>query len=1286
MSIDLTTLSTREVLSAVYIGYYNRAADAAGIQFWEQVIANTSLDLEAVATDFASQAETQTVHPFFADPATSTPSTFITSLYQNLFNRDPDAAGLEFWSEQLQNAIDGVEGSFSVGEIIVKIIEGAVDVEGGTQDRTTILNKIEVAQDWTDAAVADGGEFDADAMASAKAIIADVTSEGSTVADAKAATDAFFAPAPVPGDTILLTSATDVLEGTENDDQFNAYIQQNPFAGGISNSLSSADRLDGGAGNDKLYAELTSEFLGVNAVDYTDIQPRIQNIEEIRIEARDWSGFQQENQPAITVDAKNITDHVKIGSYFSDGDLKIENLTTLTAAGTARNTEDLTITMDHTENTNSIGEASDLTVLFDEDYLLAGQTTAGEAQFFLLDQDAELRLNDGDPATTAEGRLDEIDKNGIRFQLGDGDPIVISFDAALLDETDAGEVNSHDAFIAALQADLNAKIAAGEVPAGTTITREDNNDQIILDDDGLPLNRASLQDGSFSDLIPGIKVTSGDGSEVTPLGFVAPTDLLGEFNVFGRFTNEFETTINPVTINVELDKVGRAGEGGDLIIGGKELTAGGEGIEVFKVAVNGPDDRPSWLGNLNSTNDDLDRVEIVTGTDFAGSGDVADLTINELGGGATGNGNDETDVRVLDATGFEGDLSVYANLDEFGNGAHSYNLGAGNDALTIAFGDTGAADNATFGGAAGDSLSIDTGAGNDTVRLNDGNANGGADLEFLNIETGAGNDRVFYNTDNANAGPVSGSDTTAGDGARISTSGGEDRVYLHGEQYTDNGLAAGATITGDARFEELDISGIGDADNFQLFQGSLQVEFAGVISEWVDVDYNRSTYRTSREDIRDAIVAAVEGNTALSGMIELVELADGTLMARSLVSGVSTPLTVDLEGPVASSAAIAAATNPLAANVGGSDEPAGVGDAEAGWDLLSAQPTLNQVSRDMLANAWNAWYPGSTAFPATGAPDFTSDGGAFGGIPALDVTSADGILTAMDTVADTLDVTGALNGPIANASDDNVINAGANDDLIVLSELAVNDTATNTENGNGNTVEFTGAFGWDTIVNFTSDGAAAAPTPGVFNDNDILDFTSYLDATANGRGTSTAPQTLRVNEDVRYTFINEMGTAADDAVDNGSGLSVIDHNQMRLVDFDDIWNGLEGVTAGSGPDNFDSLSAANVDAWLELNFSATAMVRAGTGTSPTGVGNEFVILVGKDGDIEISSTGTEVFEGDHADNQFWAFTAVVDSYTATPATAGDNYNFSVNAIGGVDLAETDITGLTADDFGVTLFV
>lgn len=1279
MSIDLTTLSAREVLSAVYIGYYNRAADPAGIQFWEQVIANTSLDLEAIATDFAGQDETLDVHPFFADPATSTPTTFITSLYQNLFNRDADPAGLAFWSEQLQNAIDGVEGSFSVGEIIVKIIEGAVDTpatEGAaaTPDRTTILNKIEVAQDWTDAAEASNGEFDAAAMASAKAIIADVTADPATVVAAKETTDAFFAPEPVVGDTLSLTSATDVLEGTANDDQFNAYIQQNPFAGGISNSLSSADRLDGGAGNDKLYAELTSEFLGVNAVDYTDIQPRIKNIEEIRIEARDWSGVQQESQPAITVDAKNITDHVKIGSYFSDGDLKIENLTTLTAAGTARNTEDLTITMDHTENTNSIGEASDLTVLFDEDYLLAGQTTAGEAQFFLLDQDAELRLNDGDPSTTAEGRLDEIDKNGIRFQLGDGDPIVVSFDAALLDEAAANEVNSHDAFIFALQADLNAKILAGELPAGTTITREDNNNQIILDDDSLPLNRASLQDGSFSDLIPGIKVTSGDGSEVTPLGFVAPTDLLGEFNVFGRFTNEFETTINPVTINVEIDKVGRAGEGGDLIIGGKELTAGGEGIEVFKVEVNGPDDRPSWLGNLNSTNDDLDTVEIVTGADFAGSGDVADLTINELGGGATGNGNDETDVRVLNATGFEGDLNVYANLDEFGNGAHSYDLGAGNDALTIAFGETaGTADNAVFGGAAGDSLSIDTGAGNDTVRLNDGGtATGGADLEFLKVETGAGDDRVFYNTDNDNG-------STAGDGATISTSAGEDRVYMS---------------NGASDFVPLVLNGIGDADNFEFFGASLQFEMDGVLSEWVDIDYDRGAYTTSREDIRDAIQAAVASNTALQGMIEIVELTDGTLQARSLVSGTSN-FTIDLEGPVATNAlATAGGRNGnfvAAADDGGEDEPAPIGDTDAGWELLNSQSTLNQVGLTDLGSAWGAWNPGSTAFANTAAAgDWSSDNGqlAFDGTTSLDDTSVTTMLNNMDALADLLDITGALTGPSGNDSDDNVINAGANDDLIVLAAEAVNGNFTNDTNGNGNTVEFTGQFGWDTIVNFTNGTAPAvaltaaqiAQGQSVLNDNDIMDFSSYLDAAADARGASVGTKDLRVDEAVPYSFSNDIAT-------DNSAATVIDHNQVRMMSFQELWTDLNGAPASStAPANFDSITASNVDTWLEEQMSAAGSVQAGSGSTAapdTGVGNKFLILVGKDGDIEIDITGaTQSFDANHADNQFWVFQAEVASFTATGT---DNYDFNVSLLGGVDLAETPISGiggLTADEFGI----
>ena len=158
-----------------------------------------------------------------------------------------------------------------------------------------------------------------------------------------------------------------------NNDTFEAGIVQNPWAGGVSNSLSTADELDGGAGTDTLTAELVPEFFGVTGTQIMEVQPTIKSIEDIRFEAMDITDGQQ----TIVVDAKDMVDVVKIGSQNSDGNLTIENLTTLTASGTVRNTDAITVTMDHTDNFNSDNNAADLTVYFDEDYLLAGQSTAG---------------------------------------------------------------------------------------------------------------------------------------------------------------------------------------------------------------------------------------------------------------------------------------------------------------------------------------------------------------------------------------------------------------------------------------------------------------------------------------------------------------------------------------------------------------------------------------------------------------------------------------------------------------------------------------------------------------------------------------------------------------------------------------------------------------------------------------------------------------------------------------------------------------------------------------------
>ncbi|HAB78725.1 MAG TPA: hypothetical protein DCE62_00420, partial [Glaciecola sp.] len=138
-----------------------------------------------------------------------------------LFNRTPDAAGLEFWGSVLLGSIAGTN-AFSVGEIILEIIQGAQNTAAG-QDITTLLNKIEVANAWTAGAIEAGltepnsyGDSEI-AQNSAKSIIDNVTSASSTVDVAKTviatAFDGLF-----PGVAVDLTPQADIVELTRGSD------------------------------------------------------------------------------------------------------------------------------------------------------------------------------------------------------------------------------------------------------------------------------------------------------------------------------------------------------------------------------------------------------------------------------------------------------------------------------------------------------------------------------------------------------------------------------------------------------------------------------------------------------------------------------------------------------------------------------------------------------------------------------------------------------------------------------------------------------------------------------------------------------------------------------------------------------------------------------------------------------------------------------------------------------------------------------------------------------------
>jgi VCBS repeat-containing protein len=197
--------SSRISWKELYIGYFNRAPDPVGFTFWENALANGFTILEA-AQDFAGQAETLTEYPFLADPTSSDLQTFLGTVYDNLFGRVPDQAGLDFW-------VDQIEGGLPVGTAILDIIEGAAP-----EDQAALENKIEIACRWFDLAVTEPDfALTSEAIASSRTALDLVTSDPDTAAEdsaAAATVDAFFNDAPALAVTSVVTSLPEDADTT----------------------------------------------------------------------------------------------------------------------------------------------------------------------------------------------------------------------------------------------------------------------------------------------------------------------------------------------------------------------------------------------------------------------------------------------------------------------------------------------------------------------------------------------------------------------------------------------------------------------------------------------------------------------------------------------------------------------------------------------------------------------------------------------------------------------------------------------------------------------------------------------------------------------------------------------------------------------------------------------------------------------------------------------------------------------------------------------------------------
>ncbi|OUS14163.1 hypothetical protein A9Q89_01470 [Gammaproteobacteria bacterium 53_120_T64] len=517
-----TTASDNNV-QKLYIAYFGRAADPAGLAFYSDALANGTTTIEAIATSFATSAEAQPII------ALST-GAFLTAMYQQAFARayDPSpAVDGTFWAD----AIDS--GATTQSLAMVQILQGA---QAGGQDASAVANKVAVATTFT-AAVATNGTVYAgtSAAAAAKAVLTPVTFDAATVTTGNTAAASVAASFPTDtstAQTFTLSTGADTIPGltgsngsssTDGNNIISAIVEHQGGVGGTTSStLNSSDSLNAGSGADTLSVRIVS--LG----GLFSVTPVLNSVETVSVFNANKTTFQSAN---IDLSLATGTTTVEFKDSSDTADTAFSNVlsTTVISLDNADSTTRQAVNFSDAANRSGTADAFAITIAngsgtsdspavinletpngFDDTSFETANITVAGASSFILSGDAWAALT----TVNVTGETTGV-TTGYGLTLDQG-----------LGFTNLKTVNASGMTGGGL-----AINAAGSSATGFTFTGSSANDLLILDK--TTLNNAGTLDGgagtndilatsSFS-VSPSV-VNSSTGFEV--LAAISPTSSL----------------------------------------------------------------------------------------------------------------------------------------------------------------------------------------------------------------------------------------------------------------------------------------------------------------------------------------------------------------------------------------------------------------------------------------------------------------------------------------------------------------------------------------------------------------------------------------------------------------------------------------------------------------------------------------------------------------------------------------------------------------------------------------
>lgn len=393
------------------------------------------------------------------------------------------------------------------------------------------------------------------------------------------------------GASLEMTLGQDYLSGTPGNDTILARIFNN------SNTWQSGDKTDGGAGADRIEADM-----GTSAV--FAVTPETTSVETIAVRAQAHQVDSGDNNVAgpqrVKIDAERINGAQRFESNNSRADLIFEDVRILPS----QITKDITVAFVESDPGHV-----DYALYFDQ-YSLRNQVS----------NTSSINLQIMDTVAAAAGKAPLLNSNYGAFTFtvkvgGAEREVTLASDAIQNAQT---YVEMAAAFQAALDAEFGPGAATATV--GDNFTVVDPASRIAVTGQNIVL---TTNTAATFDTTP---VTSGWRAS----GTAPPLS-----NFYTNFFTGSTASASLVTSTVILDDVGRGSTGGDLVIGGLSTGATSTSLGVQRFEIEVQDN--SKLESINSTNNTLREVTIKNG--LTSNSGYAYVTTTKDAGNLTVNGN-----------------------------------------------------------------------------------------------------------------------------------------------------------------------------------------------------------------------------------------------------------------------------------------------------------------------------------------------------------------------------------------------------------------------------------------------------------------------------------------------------------------------------------------------------------------------------------------------------------------------------------------------------------------------